>query len=283
MKIYELAYGGLAYSQEWFNGFRFRSSLSYERRKPLFNNTDYVLVNDKDDSYNSNNPTDPDAFGIPAFETHNLFKLQLSATLSFGQRYFSYPNSKVNIGNPKYPNLTLYYEAGLGSSIDDYNYHKIMARLWQGFDIGNKGNFNYNVKAGTFFNADDIAFVDFKHFNGNQTHIGTTDNYTNVFNNLPYYDRSTNGSFFELHAEHDFRGYVLGKIPGINALNFNMILGAHVLATDGNMPYYEFSVGMDNIGFKKFRLLRLDYVRSYQDGYIGDAWIFGIKFLDFIN
>ena len=44
-----------------------------------------------------------------------------------------------------------------------------------------------NMKAGKFFNADNISFVDYKHFNGNQTHIGSADSYTNQFNNLPYY------------------------------------------------------------------------------------------------
>jgi hypothetical protein len=39
--------------------------------------------------------------------------------------------------------------------------------------IGNEF-FSMNVKAG-IFNGDNISFVDYKHFNGNQTHIGQTD------------------------------------------------------------------------------------------------------------
>ncbi|MBT8286705.1 MAG: DUF5686 and carboxypeptidase regulatory-like domain-containing protein [Bacteroidia bacterium] len=283
MKLYERAFAELSYSEEWFNGLRFRTSASYERRKALFNNTDYVLINDKDDSYSSNNPTERNGFGIRPFDDHHIVMFRADATISFGQRYFSYPRSKFNIRNPDYPTIQLTYKGGFGSTVSNYNHSMVMGRLWQGFDIGNKGYFNYNFKAGTFFNADEIAFIDYKHFNGNQTAVGTTDSYLNVFNNLPYYAYSTNSSFMEFHAEHDFRGYILGKIPGINALNFNLILGAHVLSTEGINPYYEFSLGLDNIGINKFRFLRLDYVRSYQSGFLDDAWIFGLKFLDFID
>ena len=48
-------------------------------------------------------------------------------------------------------------------------------------------------------------------------------------------------------------------------------------------PYSEFTIGIDNIGIKKLRLLRIDYVRSYQNGFLDDSLIFGLKFLDFID
>jgi hypothetical protein len=81
-----------------------------------------------------------------------------------------------------------------------------------------------------------------------------------------------------MHAEHDFNGFILGKIPFLNKLNFNLIFGAHNLATPDNKAYQEYTVGIDNIGWGKFRFLRLDYVRSYQNGFIGDALVFGLKF-----
>ena len=87
----------------------------------------------------------------------------------------------------------------------------------------------------------------------------------------------------ELHAEHNFNGYLLGKVPLLNKLNYTLVVGFHNLATENNKPYQEYSIGIDNIGFKKFRFLRLDYVRSYQGGFINDAVIFGLKFLDFLN
>jgi hypothetical protein len=278
MKIYERSFVQAAYNQELFNGFRIYGSLSYEKRKPLFNTTDYVIYPQDNDAYTSNNPLDPNAHGVAPFTSHNIVKLDIGTTISFGQKYMSYPDSKFNIPSSKYPRLYIGYEKGLAASNSNYNFDQIKARISQQFNIGNKGDFAYNIRAGKFFNADDIAFMDYQHFNGNQTHVSLFGNYTNVFNNLPYYSLSTNKAYLEMHAEHNFKGYILGKIPLLNKLNFNLILGAHNLATDGNTPYQEYTIGIDNIGWGKFRFLRLDYVRSYQGGYVGDAILFGLKF-----
>ena len=277
MKLYDKSYAQISFSEELINGLRFYSTLSYEKRTPLFNTTDQTFINDDNDAYTSNNPLDDTAFGVAPFNTHNIFKLNVSARINFGQHYLSYPDSKFNISNSKYPTLYLGYEKGFGASISSYNFDQIKARLTQGFNIGNKGYFHYNLRAGTFFNADAIAFMDFQHFNGNQTHM-SRGNYLNAFNNLPYYSLSTNKSYMEFHAQHNFKGYILGKIPLLNKLNFNMVIGAHNLSTSNNTPYQEFNIGIDNIGWGKVRFLRVDYVRSYQNGFIGDAIIFGISF-----
>src|SRR5690606_19224688 len=126
--------------------------------------------------------------------------------------------------------------------------------------FGNKGDFGINVKGGKFFNADNISFIDYKHFNGNQTHVGTDQKYLNVFNLLPYYTYSTNDAYVETHIEHNFKGYVMNKVPLLNALQWNLIVGYHNIAIPARKPYNEFTAGFDNIGFGKFRLLRIDYV-----------------------
>tara|TARA_R110002049_G_scaffold30496_4_gene104423 strand:+ start:2146 stop:4626 length:2481 start_codon:yes stop_codon:yes gene_type:complete len=280
LKAYELNSIRAGYSQELFNGLELYTTVGYEQRKPLFNNTDYVTIPNDNVSYSSNNPLDKNDFTNAAIDEHEIVKTQITARITFGQKYFSNPDMKFNIGNDLYPQLTLTFENGLGSSKSDYNFSQIRAVLDQDISLGNKGEFYYRLKGGTFFNAENISFVDFQHFNGNQTRVGTSVNYTNVFNLLPYYDLSTNKSYFEGHLEHDFRGWILGKIPGINQLNFNLVVGAHLLSTEDRKPYTEWSVGIDNLGIGKYRLLRLDYVRSYYNGVGDGAFIFGLKFLD---
>ena len=278
MKIYENSFAQIAYSNELFNGFRLNSSISYQNRKALFNTTDQAWYPKDNREYTSNNPLDDTAYGIAPFNNHTIFKLDISGRINFDQDYMSYPDSKFNIPNGKYPTLILGYEKGFSSSISDYNFDQIKGRLTQSFNIRDKGRFQYNLKAGQFFNADNIAFMDYHHFNGNQTHFGEG-SYLDVFNNLPYYSMSTNKSYVELHAEHDFNGFLLGKIPLINKLNFNLIAGAHFLSTPDNKPYQEYTIGIDNIGWGKFRFLRIDYLRSYQSGFQSDAIIFGLKLL----
>lgn len=283
MKIYDRSFAEIGYTQEVSNGISLYGNLAYERRKALINTTDQVFFNTKNKDYTSNDPQYPTNFGIPSFDTHHLLKFRLNSRFNFGQEYMSYPDSKVNIPSSKYPTLFIGYEKGFAASEEGYNFDKLSARLTQNLTIGTKGDFKYNLKTGTFFNADDIAFMDYYHPNGNQTHIGTTSTYLNTFNNLPYYALSTNTSYFEMHAEHDFKGYILSRVPLLNKLNYNLVVGAHLFTTENQKPYQEYSIGIDNIGFKKFRFLRVDYVRSYQNGYQGDAIIFGLKFLNIIE
>ncbi|WP_340139851.1 DUF5686 family protein [Christiangramia echinicola] len=169
------------------------------------------------------------------------------------------------------------WEKGFGGSEKEYNFDQFKAEVGQILKLGNKGNFEYLINGGIFSNAEDISLVDYRHFNGNQTRIGFG-SYVGKFNLMPYYNFSTNDNYAEFHAEHDFQGWALGKLPFINKLNFNLVLGAHLLTTAERNPYTEYSVGLDNIGFGKYRFLRLDYVVSEINGQRDGAFIFGLKF-----
>ena len=105
----------------------------------------------------------------------------------------------------------------------------------------------------------------------------------NVFNLMPYYTNSTNDAFLETHSEYDDKGFIINKIPLLNKLKSNLILGYHNLSVPNKNPYHEFSVGLDNLGFGKFKIFRLDYVRSYQNGFQTDGVIFGLKFLNILD
>lgn len=283
MKVYEMNYARIGFSQELFNGLHLYVNSGYEFRKPLFNHTDYVLIKNKNTEYTSNNPLLPDDFNHPAVERNQIIKTRLRARINFAQKYFSNPDMKFNIGNDRYPALNLLIENGYGITGRSQDYTRFELQVDQSVSMKSKGELQYNLKGGAFLSGRGISFADYKHFNGNQTRIGTSSNYMNVFNLMPYYHFSTNKSYFEGHLEHDFKGWILGKIPGINQLNFNLIAGAHFLSIENQKPYAEFSIGIDNLGFGKFRVLRLDYVRSYHDSGTMGAFIFGLKFLNLIN
>lgn len=281
-KFYNKEFAKINYSQDVLNGISLNGSLEYSARKPLWNNTDYVLIKD-DKEYTSNNPLSPLDNLTPAFEKHNLMKAALTTRIRFGQKYISRPDGRINIPNDDYPTLGFAYEKGFAGNEDHYNYDFLAAQLDYDKTIGNKGNFAIRLKAGKFFNADGISFVDYKHFDGNQTRIANGSSYLNVFNLLPYYTNSTNDAYFELHAEHNDKGYIMNKIPLLNKLQWNLILGFHQLNVPEIKPYQEFSAGFDNIGWGKYRMLRVDYVRSYQYGFRTDGIVFGLKFLDIIE
>ena len=283
LKGYNLDFVQIKYRQEVFNGLETFAKIGYEKRSALFNNTNHYYINNKQAQYSSNNPLNPEDFTTKSVEEHQVFKSQITARVVLGQKYVSIPDRKINIGNNRYPRVDVTLENRFGASKRGYNYTQLRTEIYQNFSVANKGELYYRLKAGTFFGADDISFIDYQHFNGNQTQVGTRANYTNVFNTLPYYDLSTNKSYLEGHLEHDFKGWILGKIPGVNTLNFNLVVGAHLLATQERKPYSEFSIGIDNLGFGKYRLLRVDYVHSNFNGAQRGTFVFGLKFLGLLG
>ena len=282
MKMFDKSFARIGYSQEVINGFSVFANVEYSERKPLFNNTDFSIVK-SDDLYTSNNPLLPFDEMTPAIVKHNLVKARITGRINFGQEYWTRPDGKFNIANDKYPTLYFTYEKGLGGNLDRYNFDFVAGKVEKDFSLGNKGGLGVTITAGKFYNASGISFVDYKHFAGNQTHIGQTDNYLGVFNLLPYYSSSTNDAFFEAHSEYDDKGFIMNKIPLLDKLKANLILGYHNLSVPERRPYHEFSAGLNNLGFGKFKIFRLDYVRSYQGGVQKDGIVFGLKFLNVLD
>lgn len=277
MKLYNKEFAEISYGREVTNGVYVSGKMLYENRHALFNNTDYTFIKN-DDAYFSNDPLQPFNYTSTPFEKHHIMKASIGTRVRFGQKYISRPDGKINIQNDDYPILSFNYEKAFGATNNDYHYDLISASVDYNKTIGNKGDFGLRFKAGKFFNAENISFIDYKHFNGNQTHVNLLNNSLNSFNLLPYYSHSTNDAYFETHIEHNFKGYIMNKIPLLNKLQWNLIGGFHQINIPDRKPYQEVTVGFDNIGWGKLRFLRIDYVRSYQNGFQGDGIMFGVKF-----
>jgi hypothetical protein len=283
MKLYDKTFAKIQYSRNIFTGLSMYAGVEYSRRKALYNNADWVMIKN-DGEYTSNNPLDPFNYTSAPFDTHHLYKGTIGGRINFGQKYITRPDGKIPVGGEKYPTLLFQYEKGFAGSEKQYEYDFISARASYNNTFGNKGDFGISLKGGKFFNADGISFADYKHFNGNQTHVANGGPYLNAFNLLPYYTNSTNDAYAELHAEHNFKGYIMNKVPLLSALQWNLVVGFHNLAVPDRKPYQEYTAGFDNIGFGKFRMLRIDYVRAYNgSSFATDGVMFGLKFLDIFD
>lgn len=277
MKLYDKTFAAVSYSRSIANKLMLSGNVEYLRRRPLYNNADWVLIKN-DHDYTSNDPLNPYDYTSAPFEKHSLGKATISGTLIFEKEYITYPTGKIPMWGGNYPDISFKYEQGFAGTDGKYNFGHLSAKAAYGFSLDNKGEFVFSVKGGTFFHSDGIAFMDYKHFNGNQTHVGLSGQYTDVFNLLPYYALSTNKSYMETHIEHNFKGYVMNKIPLLNWLQWNLVLGYHNATTTDYKPYHEFTAGFSNIGIGAFRFLRVDYVRAYQGGFATDGVIFGLGF-----
>ena len=277
MKLYEKEFVAFSTGREVVNGLFLNANLAYENRKPLYNTTDFA-INKTSDIYSSNNPLNPSSDAVAAIEEHHLTKLSLSSRIVFGQKYITRPDGKLNMNEGKYPTLGFTYSKAILASSKGYEYDFIEARLNYNTILSNKGDLQLNMNAGKFFNASAISFADYKHFNGNQTHVRIDGQYNTSFNLLPYYSQSTNNQYFETHVNYNDNGYFMNKIPLLNKLGWNLVGGFHQLAVSDNKPYQEVTVGFDRIGFGKLKIFRIDYIRSYQGGFVGDGLMFGLKF-----
>ena len=275
-KIYEKIFAKVSFSKEIKNGIRLTTSLEFANRKPLFNTTNYSFRN-KNTLYSSNNPLDGTNYTAP-FTQHKIFTANIGARFVFNQKYLMYPNSKYNITNNKYPTVFVNYRSTFGASNSQLNSNLFTARLRQFIDVGRFGSFKYTIKGGVFLQKKNIAFMDYTHFNGNQIYETVSTGYKNKFGLLDYYAFSTNDKFVEFHTEQDFEGFLLNKIPLIRLLNFHFVAGAKALLIGSRKPYTEYSLGLNNVGFGKWRLLRIDYVKSHYNGVSNHGVKFGINF-----
>ena len=279
IKIYEKEFVKIGYSEEILNGFYFSSSLEYANRKPLFNTSNYSFASQSiNDPYTSNNPLEPDNFTSSVFTEHKIATLNIGSTFVFAQKYLSYPDRKFNVSESKFPSLNVNYRKTFGASNSEFNADLITASLKQDVNAGNYGEFFYYIRGGVFLKNKNIAFMDNLQAKGNQMFIVTDDNRRYNFGLLEYYRFYSNNRYTEAHLEHSFNGYLLRKIPLINKLNFHLVTGIKGLFMWDKKPYSEYSIGIDNIGFGKWRVLRVDYVKSNYNGIKGDGFLFGLTF-----
>ena len=276
-KFYEKTFAQVNFSKEVTPGIDVFSSFGYEDRKPLFNTTDYSFFSRRK-TFETNNPINPTST-LPAFSEHSIFKAQLATTINFGSKYISYPNSRFTVTNTKFPTLTLGYRKTFGADNSEFNSDMFFSRLQQNVSLGNLGTFDYNARAGLFLDQKDIPFMDFYHPLANEIDLAPS-NRLSSFSVMPYYQFSTNDRYAEIHTQHNFQGFILNKIPLLNKLNFHTVVGAKAYFSGGRKPYTEYSIGLDNIGWGKWRFLRLDYVQSNFNGQKENRLLFGISLFD---
>jgi hypothetical protein len=102
------------------------------------------------------------------------------------------------------------------------------------------------------------------------------------FQSFPYYQLSTNKAILKAMWSMTLEVTVRKKFQEL-IMNFNLAVGAHALSIDGNKPYTELSLGIDNLGNWELSLSSADYVKSFYNVVMAPS--FGLKFfgIDRIN
>jgi len=274
-KYYQKEYLKAGFGSEIFNGLNFSISTEYSKRSALVNHSDFTILNYPDKEFTSNDPLDKTNFK-PAFNSNNAFIINLGLEIRFGQKYASYPDYKQVYGT-KYPIIKLNYKKGIAAIGSDVDFDQWQIGVSDNFSLNNLGVSKLMVNVGGFFNTSKMYFMDFKHFNGNQTiflpqkssqlEIGSSGtSYSESsgikFHALDYYSNSTNENYLAINYEHHFNGWIINKFPILRKSRMQVVGGVNFLYTQENKEYTEIFAGLEHI----FKIIRMDLVTKYQKG-----------------
>lgn len=270
MKLYKKTSLQLYFRRELINGLYFFGSLEYAERAPLKNSTDMLIIDKKNKLFTSNDPlhlTTDDS----TFKVNNALVIDVAFRIRFKQKYYTVPHRKV-ISGSKYPRVNIGYKKAIPLKVSDADYDLVTVQMDDNVHLGLFGTFSYRAMAGYFLRNQNMYFMDYKHFNGNQT-ILANQSYLSSFKLLPYYKYSTEFWFAEAHAEHHFNGFIFNKIPLLKKSRIQEVVGGHILFNDKMDQYYEINFGIERI----LEILRFDYVLSYGPyGKFSQGFLIGI-------
>jgi len=176
------------------------------------------------------------------------------------------------IGINLYPALVINYRKGYKGLLNgDFNYDKISFNYNHPLLLGKLGLLVSTFDGGKTFGVVPLSLLN--PIPANQTFWITP----GTFSLINYYDFITD-AYISGHFEHHFNGFIMNRIPLIKKLKlravatFKTVYGTisdeniainksniNYAAPDDNM-YYEYGFGIENIGYKDIRPLRVDFV-----------------------
>jgi hypothetical protein len=270
MKLYKKSYASFGYRKELINGLIVNFNTEYAERSSLRNTAFDLWVDNKNKLFTSNDPLRPNT-DDSSFAVNNSFIVELGFSIRFKQKYYTRPHQKIIVGS-KFPIINVQYtKAILGLNTKaDYDLAKMV--IDDNIKLGLFGTFAYRLKGGYFLTSKYVEFMDYKHFDGNQTILANND-YLNSFKLLPYYTYSTKNCYAEAHAEHHFNGFIFNKVPLLKKYRIQEVIGGHVLFNDKLDQYYEINFGVEHI----LQIIRVDYILGYgPKGAFNQGFVIGL-------
>ena len=266
-KIYQKDYVSASYWKRIMRGLTSYASLSYQRRTAMQNNADfsfYDYADWQDKEFTSNNPLDPSNDAL-SFEQHDVLIAKFGLTIKFKQKYSTYPGGKKYYHSSKYPTIYINYKRGFYTTDSRPGFDYAQIAVSDKIDMKLFGKSVYTISSGGFFSGqNDLEFIDYRHFQGNQTIFlqpswGVQS--AVPFNSLNYFESSTNNYFVAARWEHHFNGWIFNKLPLLRKLKFEVLAGTAALYTPSNNLFTEVFIGAENI----FNAFRIDFVTNYQN------------------
>lgn len=233
--------------------------LEYAQRSPLANfEGAKPFINWKNREFTPDAPVNIELPNTD-FKTNDAVLFDLTLRLKPWQRYRLYNGQKRYYGD-RSPLFVVNYRKGMGADADfDFLQAQVVHRL----DLGIRTSLSYNLSAGMFLNNNKLAFMDFKHFMGNQFFIQTGDN-VSTFRLLDYYLYSTKERFAEGHGLLQLRKFLVTQIPFVRFSGIKENIFLHTLATPSAKNYTEIGYGLDGL-IPGYPFFRVEVISSFVD------------------
>ncbi|MBB6500047.1 DUF5686 and carboxypeptidase regulatory-like domain-containing protein [Pedobacter cryoconitis] len=265
LKLFKKDFVRIYSGRELSNGLYLSGNIEYANRTPLLNTSFRAAGDFPDKQFTANNPYSLSGNDY-AFSANKALTLGLKLNIAFAQSYIERPDFNIRQGS-RYPKLELEYRKGVKGIFDsavDFDYAGIRV-----FDTNKKlgilGTFKYSAAAGKFFNRDKMYYMDFKHFAGSDIFLYTQ--FTDGFMMLNPYEYSTGKEFLEAHAEHNFGGLFLSKIPLFKKLKLEEVIGVNYLTSDVIKNYTEAYVGIQRFGLRFNLVKTFNYKNGNSTGF----------------
>lgn len=261
MKIYERDYVDVNYQYQVNPYFNITTDWSWAERRELANTTNYKWVDrGKIEGYTPNAPVS-DELTDTSFPVHRAFVGSVALTARPWLKYAIRNGKKNEVANSS-PMFKLEYRRAFPNVFNsevEYDQLEIGAR--HRLKMGVRGNLDFYLRAGMFFNTDAMYFMDYKHFLGNQTPFVTNDP-VGSFRLLDYYRFSTADRYFSGNLHYQFRKLFVTNIPLVRLAGIRENVFVNYLATPTSKNYTEVGYTIDGI----LRVFRLEGAVSFQDG-----------------
>ncbi len=267
LRLYERMDGAAFVRRDYGNGLSWLVKTSFQRRYRLNNSTEYSFFREPGEFYKTNTPVHLLAISSP-WEDHNALIFYSSVSYKPGYTYTQYPDYKI-ANRSSWPTFTLTYEKGVPGVFESKpDFNKLRFSIRDDVQLHLLGYLSYNLAVGGCFGNNYMAIPDLIHLYGNRG-IGYAAPYLQSFQFAQYYDFSNSTSkYMEGHIEYHMNGLLSNKIPLLKQARWNLLYGGSAFYANDNLFYAEAFVGLDNIGWKLLRILRVDFVQSW-DSYKG--------------
>ncbi|MCW3788853.1 DUF5686 and carboxypeptidase regulatory-like domain-containing protein [Plebeiibacterium sediminum] len=243
-RLYQDDYIKIGAKTDVANALVLTGEIKYQQIHRLENSTNYSLYLPSQ-NYTANNNINSN-FNNSVFESRD--GLQLRTSLKYTPKYFyRIDGGRKRMIESDYPTFTLAYEKGVKNILNSQSdYDLIELSIDQELEWSFMYAFNYDIKAGYFYNNSSMHFSNFTHFNTSEIPVSFKD-WKRNFNLLHDYKYSTNKWYIEGHLCYSTPYLIVKNIPFLQEKLWNENIYLHHLTQPNLKNYNEVGYGISQI------------------------------------